>query len=191
MADGDEFTLYQTDPTIADTDGDGALDGEELFGTHTDPLLWDNGTTTSSEYVAEPAPESAPVAETATVAEATEPVAADTAPSDKEAAYAEGDTTSPPEGTTENLSATSAGAAPLSGTSLLGPDGTYRVTESSPPIITVSGVTTSVSVVPAPGIEAAPATVAEPSAATETVEPEQTEAPVESAEPVAAEAPAA
>ena len=26
------------DPTVADTDGDGVLDGEELFATHTDPL---------------------------------------------------------------------------------------------------------------------------------------------------------
>ena len=115
VADGDEFNLYQTDPTVADTDGDGALDGEELFGRHTDPLLWDDGTTTGSEPatrsepVTEPAPASDPV-ETSTTAESMEPVVADTATSDKEAAYAEGDTASPPEGTTENLSATSDGA---------------------------------------------------------------------------------
>ena len=140
VADGDEFTLYQTDPTVADTDGDGALDGEELFGTHTDPLLWDDGSDTaatsepvassdaattapaaSSEPAAEPA--SAPVAET-TPSESTEPVVADTATSDKEAAYAAGDTAAPSEGTTENLSATS--------TSLLGPDGTYRVSRVLP-----------------------------------------------------------
>ena len=60
VADGDEFNLYQTDPTIADTDGDGALDGEELFGRHTDPLLWDDGSTTGSE----PAASSEPVGRT-------------------------------------------------------------------------------------------------------------------------------
>ena len=165
VADGDEFTLYQTDPTIADTDGDGALDGEELFGTHTDPLLWDDGSDTAatSEPVA-----SSDAADHCTcrqqrtggrtrirtsggdhAVESTEPVSCRHGPSDKEAAYAAGDTAAPSEGTTENLSATS--------TSLLGPDGTYRVTESSPPIITVSGVTTGVSVVLAPSTEAAPA----------------------------------
>ena len=41
MADADELSLYRTDPAVADTDGDGALDGEELFGSQTDPLLWD------------------------------------------------------------------------------------------------------------------------------------------------------
>ena len=30
-ADGDEITLYGTEPTVADTDGDGVFDGEELF----------------------------------------------------------------------------------------------------------------------------------------------------------------
>jgi hypothetical protein len=205
VADGDEFTLYQTDPTIADTDGDGALDGEELFGSHTNPLLWEDGSDTaatsepvansdsattsepaassdltSSEPAAEPA--SAPVAET-TPSESTEPVVADTATSDKEAAYAAGDTAVPSEGTTENLSATSM--------SLLGPDGTYRVSESSPPIITVGGETTGISVELAPGLEAAPAPSAEPTAVTETMDPVETAAPVESAEPVAADTPAA
>jgi hypothetical protein len=195
VADGDEFTLYQTDPTVADTDGDGALDGEELFGTHTDPLLWEDGTTSpsepaagsesvaSSEPAAEPVPESAPVVETSTPAETTEPVVAEPASGDKEAAYAERGTASPPEGTTEDLSATS--------TSLLGPDGTYRVSESSPPIITVGGETTGISVELAPGLEAAPAPSAEPTAVTETMDPVETAAPVESAEPVAADTPAA
>jgi hypothetical protein len=205
VADGDEFTLYQTDPTIADTDGDGALDGEELFGSHTNPLLWEDGSDTaatsepvansdsattsepaassdltSSEPAAEPASESAPVAETTTPAETTEPLTTAPATTDKEAAYAEGDAVAPPpEGPTENLSATSM--------SLLGPDGTYRVSESSPPIITVSGETTDVSVVLAPSLDSAPAAGAESTAATETVEPLETAAPVESAEPVAAD----
>ena len=206
VADGDEFSLYQTDPTIADTDGDGALDGEELFGSHTDPLLWEDGSdtaassdpaassdlATSSEPAAEPAAEPAPVGESAPevvettpVTETAEPMATDAvAAGDKEAAYAEGDMTAPPpEGTTNDLSASS--------TSLLGPDGTYRVSESSPPIITVSGETTGVSVVLAPSLEPAPASVAEPTAATETVDPVETAAPVESPEPVAADTPVA
>ena len=194
VADGDEFALYQTDPTIADTDGDGALDGEELFGTHTNPLLWEESSdpAASSATTTDPAPEAAPVAETTTPAETTAPVAADTASGDA--------VVPPPAGTTENLSATSGGASSLgdgdasavpgtvtrdgvtlSGAPLLGPDGTYRVSESSPPVINVSGETTGISVVPAPGLETAPAPVAEPVASTETA------APVEGAEPVAAE----
>ena len=208
LADGDELNLYSTNPTLADTDGDGALDGEEIFGRHTDPLLWDDASTTSSEPAAssepvgESAPESAPVAETSTPAETTEPVVADTAMSDKEAAYAEANTTAPPpEGTTENLSATSGGAASMGtgdaeavpGTvtrdgkttpSLPTPNSASGVAEApppvstsknEPPVVNVSGETTGVSIVPAPGQESAPAAVAEP-AATE---------PVQSAEPVA------
>ena len=38
MADGDEGTLYGTDPLVADTDGDGLADGDELFDAGTDPL---------------------------------------------------------------------------------------------------------------------------------------------------------
>jgi hypothetical protein len=41
-ADGDEFNIYGTDPLVADSDGDGILDGEELFGILTDPLVWDD-----------------------------------------------------------------------------------------------------------------------------------------------------
>jgi hypothetical protein len=152
------------------------------------------------------------VAETTTPAE-TAPVVADTATSDKEAAYAESLTAPPPAGTTENLSATSGGAASLGtgdasaapGTvtrdgiispSLPSPDGTSGVTEApaptydstnEPPVVNVSGETTGVSVVPAPGIEAAPAAIAEPAAATETLAPVETADPVESAEPLAAD----
>jgi hypothetical protein len=184
VADGDEFNLYQTDPTVADTDGDGALDGEELFGRYTDPLLWDDGTisssepTTSSDAATEPAPASGAV-ETSTAAGSMDPVVADTATSEKEAAYAEGDAVSPSEGTTENLSASS--------TSLLGLDGTYHVMESSPPIISISGETTGVSVVLAPSLESAPAAGAEPTSVTETMESVETAVPVESAEPIAAD----
>ncbi len=41
VADGDELTLYGTDPIIGDTDGDGVADGTELFATGTDPLIAD------------------------------------------------------------------------------------------------------------------------------------------------------
>jgi hypothetical protein len=41
VADGDEVTLYFTDPYTWDSDGDSLSDGEELFGVMTDPLVWD------------------------------------------------------------------------------------------------------------------------------------------------------
>jgi hypothetical protein len=41
VADGDEVDRYGTDPWVWDTDGDGSGDGEELFGLQTDPLVWD------------------------------------------------------------------------------------------------------------------------------------------------------
>ena len=58
--------LYRTDPALADSDGDGALDGEELFGRHTDPLLWDDGGSATGDPAADasapvdPARQSAP-----------------------------------------------------------------------------------------------------------------------------------
>jgi hypothetical protein len=52
VADGDELNLYSTNPTIADTDGDGSLDGVELFGRRTDPLLWDDGSAATSSDLA-------------------------------------------------------------------------------------------------------------------------------------------
>lgn len=44
VADGDEGNIYGSNPTLADTDGDGASDGEELFGSMTDPLVWNDFT---------------------------------------------------------------------------------------------------------------------------------------------------
>jgi hypothetical protein len=38
VADGDEGTLYGTDPFTGDTDGDGLSDGDELFDAGSDPL---------------------------------------------------------------------------------------------------------------------------------------------------------
>lgn len=40
-ADGDEINIYFTGPTNPDSDGDGLTDGNELFWTHTDPVRWD------------------------------------------------------------------------------------------------------------------------------------------------------
>jgi hypothetical protein len=40
VADGDEITIYRTEPTLPDTDGDGFSDGDELFAAGTDPLTW-------------------------------------------------------------------------------------------------------------------------------------------------------
>ncbi len=42
VADGDEITIYVTDPFAWDTDGDGIADGEEIFSLQTDPLAWDS-----------------------------------------------------------------------------------------------------------------------------------------------------
>lgn len=41
LTDGDETTIYGTDPLLADTDGDGLTDGEEVNIYLTDPLLAD------------------------------------------------------------------------------------------------------------------------------------------------------
>ncbi len=52
VADGDEGNIYGTNPTVADTDGDGALDGEELFGTLTNPVEWNDFSTTGGNDTA-------------------------------------------------------------------------------------------------------------------------------------------
>src|SRR5215212_557119 len=159
VADGDEITLYGTEPTVADTDGDGVLDGEELFGIMTDPLVWnDFSTDTSTQSMAQEAT-SAPV----------------------KTVEQKSDTTSLGQDSTENLSATNGDAAalgtgnasaapgnvtrggvPVSGASILGPDGTYSASELSPPNVSVSGTTSMPPVIePAPGTEYAPEPVVE------------------------------
>ena len=37
MNDGDEINKHQTDPNVADTDGDGLSDGDEINKHNTDP----------------------------------------------------------------------------------------------------------------------------------------------------------
>src|SRR5215204_6798362 len=102
----------------------------------------------------------------------------------------------PPPGTTGDLSATNGDAAALgpgdasaapgtvtggSGTALLGPDGTYSVSDAPPSNVTVGN---SGAVAPEPVYEPAPVTEPGPEAVVETVESTE---PVESVEPVAAD----
>jgi hypothetical protein len=165
VADGDEIVLYGTEPTLNDTDGDGVIDGEELFGTLTDPVIWnDFSTEASSESMAQeatsaPAQSFQPQQEVVTLGqEATENLSATNGDA---AALGTGDASAAPGSVTR-------GGVTVPGTSLLGPDGTYRVTESSPPEVSVSGTTSAPPViVPAPS--AAIGTTE--SATTETVAP--------------------
>jgi hypothetical protein len=174
VADGDEITLYGTEPTVADTDGDGVLDGEELFGITTDPLVWNDFSVDAStqsmaqEAVSAPAESVAPQQGVATLGqESSENLSAS---SGDAASLGTGDASAAPGTVTRD-------GVTTSGTSLLGPDGTYRVSESSPPEVSVSGTTsTPPVVVPAPGATSAP------EATIETVA-----APVESTAPVAAD----
>jgi len=134
VADGDELTIYGTEPTVFDTDGDGVSDGEELFGIQSDPLVWDDFSTES----------------VATDETAAQQMAAAPSPASTEGEIALAQETS------ENMTATdgnattrgpgSASAAPgrvtrNSGTALLGPDGTYHVSDTAPPEVSVSGDT--------------------------------------------------
>jgi hypothetical protein len=182
VADGDEITLYSTEPTLFDTDGDGVSDGEELFGINTDPLVWNDFSTDAS----------------------TEPLAQEAASPPAESVALQQEVVTQGQETTEDLTATNGDAATrgngnassapgsvtrdgvtVPSTSLLGPDGTYSVTENSPPTVSVSGTTSAPPVVvPAPGNDLAPEPVVETVAA----EPVAAEtAPVETSEPVAAD----
>jgi len=76
VADSDEFNLYGTDPETWDTDGDSLSDGEELFVAGTDPLLWD----TNGDGVSDGGVEAAAETEPLTVEEGA-PVVADEATS--------------------------------------------------------------------------------------------------------------
>ncbi len=175
-ADGDEINIYGTEPTINDTDGDGLSDGQELFDSRTDPLVWNDPNAGAGTETLQQEAASAPVQ---TLQQKDEIVA-------------------PAAGTNESLAATdgnaaavgpgSASAAPgtvtrdgVSGMSLLGPDGTYSVTEVSPPSVSVSGNTGAVPPVVSTEPEPAVETV-------ETVESVESVESVETVEPVVADA---
>jgi hypothetical protein len=172
VADGDELNIYSTNPTVADTDGDGVIDGGELYDTRTDPLVW-NDFSADANTQADASTESEAQEATSAPAQSVQP---------QEEVVTLGQESS------ENLSATNGDAAalgtgnasaapgnvtrggvPVSGASLLGPDGKYSVTETSPPKVSVSGTTSTPPVIePAPGNESAPEAVVE---TVETTEP--------------------
>ena len=125
VADGDEVNIYGTDPLNWDTDGDGVSDGEELFGIMADPLVWNDVSTDSSTQALEqetapaPAQSFAQQGEVVTLGQqASEDV---TAASDAAAALGTGNASAAPGTVTRDG---------VSGISLLGPDGTYNVSES-------------------------------------------------------------
>jgi hypothetical protein len=165
VADGDEGNLYGTDPTVFDTDGDGVSDGGELFDRRTDPLVWNDFAVGGADAASEEG--------------ATEELAGDAVPAVAE--RFRGDSAALAQKTSEDLTATNGDAAALgngnassapgtvtrngvSGSSLLGPDGTYRVTETSPPIVNVPSDTYVEIVPPAAPEPVADTTVDETSA---------------------------
>ena len=147
VADGDEIRIYGADPLNWDSDGDGISDGEELFGIHTDPLVWDDFSNAAAvESVAQEA-----AAPPASVQE----TASDAASTSLQQGANEALTAT--DGDASALGAGSASAAPGTvtrgkGTSILGPDGTYRVVDYAPADVSVSGDTD----VLAPPVDASP-----------------------------------
>jgi hypothetical protein len=148
VADGDELNLYGTDPTVFDTDGDGVSDGEELFGIQSDPLVWDDFS-----------------ADNAGADEAAQQMAAAPSQASTNGAVDLAQETSEDMTATDGNATTrgpgSASAAPgrvtrNSGTALLGPDGTYHVSDTAPPEVSVSGDTGVLS--PAPDAVASTST---------------------------------
>ena len=142
-ADGDELNIYGTDPTVYDSDGDGVSDGSELFDSRTDPLVWD-------DFSAAAAESTAPVeATTEQFAQTSEEFAQQTAP--EELAQDSTEVLTATDGNAAALGTGNASAAPgtvtrdSSGTSILGPDGRYNVSEVAPPSVSVAGDTDVIS----------------------------------------------
>ena len=154
VADGDELNLYSTEPTVFDTDGDGISDGEELFGISTDPLVWNDFTADSAEAAQPASTDAEEFAQTG--ADGVEPLAQETT---ENVTATDGDAAAVGPG---NASASpgSVTRGPGSGNALLGPNGTYSVTEVAPPNVSVSGDTDVLTVVPAGPAAAPEATVA-------------------------------
>lgn len=155
VADGDELNIYGTEPTLFDTDDDGVSDGEELFGSRTDPLVWDDFSAGATQTVSQDA---VPVqtfeqSENQPVALAQETTESMTATDGNASALGPGNASAAP-GTVRR--------GESSGIALLGPDGTYTVTETAPPDITVAGDTEVLAPAAAPAAPAAaPAAIAE------------------------------
>jgi hypothetical protein len=149
-ADGDELNIYGTDPTMFDSDGDGVGDGSELFDNRTDPLIWDDF--------------SAPSDGTETVSQ----TASDQTASDGLSEFAQEATESITaiDGDAAALGTGNADAAPGTvtrgggGMALLGPDGTYSVTDNAPPTVDVAGDTDVIEVVTPADAPAADSSIA-------------------------------
>jgi hypothetical protein len=128
VADGDEITIYGIDPLAYDTDGDGSGDGAELFGVHTNPLVWDD-VSGSNEGNAETLAQDISQLESSTTSDlyqkSNEVV---TAVDGNAAAMGPGDASASPGTVTR-------------GAGLLGPDGSYNVSDSAPSDVTISGDT--------------------------------------------------
>jgi hypothetical protein len=146
VADGDEINLYSTDPTVADSDGDGAFDGEELFALNTNPAVWDDfsGNANTQAMAQEAVPAPAPASEQQVVTLGQESVENLSASNGDAAALGTGDASAAPGSITR-------GGVTVPGSSILGPDGVYSVSEISPPNVSVSGNSN-----PPPVVEPAP-----------------------------------
>ena len=126
VADGDELNIYGSDPTVYDSDGDGVSDGSELFDSRTDPLVWDDFSTETTEIAAQQAAVvPRPTASIGSVELAQKTKEILTADDGNAAALGTGNASAAP------------GSVTKSGLSILSPDGTYNVSETSPPVISV------------------------------------------------------
>ncbi|MEZ4561177.1 MAG: hypothetical protein R2853_00360 [Thermomicrobiales bacterium] len=138
VADGDEISIYSTDPVARDSDGDGVSDGEELFGIRTDPLVWNEPQTQPDQTQAQ---EPAQTSEGAELAQ--------------EAPAAPAGAVTLPQGTTQNVTAVDGDAATRGnggasaspgtvtrsgGTTTPGPNGSHVVSEA-PAGVTIAGDT--------------------------------------------------
>jgi hypothetical protein len=129
VADGDELNIYGTDPYTWDSDGDGVADGEELFGIQTDPLVWDDFSAAEPEIGGASTEQFAQQSQTVEFAQDTTEIL--TATDGNAAARGTGNASAAPGTVTRDGS----------GTSILGPDGNYNVTEVAPSSVTVAGDT--------------------------------------------------
>jgi hypothetical protein len=133
------------DPNNPDTDADGVADGDEItiYGTEATVADTDGDGVLDGEEL---------------FGSLTDPLVWNDPSTDESTLGPTGDASAAPGNVTRN-------GIPVSGTALLGPDGKYSVTENSPPVVSVSGETTGVSVVPAPGSAPVAEAVVEPVAA--------------------------